>query len=314
MSNPTPEGAGSTTRYPGYTLRNSSHCSHRRHITNRSSRRGTVRAGHPPHSASASRRESVLSGAPVRRDDGSTLDRNGDRERCQRRVAAPHAAARTGRAKTMTRQTTSIPGHWPLVLAIAIPLMAARPAPAQPAANPGRHEEGAADHRGSIVRLPQEHRRLFRGLEAGGEPGEYHRRRPIHRPGLGPGGLRERDSGRGSDRAPSPDRRPLQLWTDERRADLARLLDGARRLAAADALVALEGPNEPNNWGITYQGQAGGRNLSWLPVAKLQRDLYRAVKSDPVLKTYPVWSITEGGAETDDVGLQFLTIPAGAAR
>src|SRR5205807_3497879 len=62
----------------------------------------------------------------------------------------------------------------------------------------------------------------------------------------------------------------------------------------------------------TYQGEAGGRSGTWMPVAKLQRDLYRAVKSDPLLKKYPVWSITEGGAETDNVGLQFLTIPNGA--
>lgn len=94
--------------------------------------------------------------------------------------------------------------------------------------------------------------------------------------------------------------------------DLARLLDGARRLASAGALLALEGNNEPNNWGVDYQGEKGGRNLSWLPVAKLQRDLYKEVKSDPVLKKYPVWSISESGAETDNVGLQFLVIPQGA--
>ena len=95
--------------------------------------------------------------------------------------------------------------------------------------------------------------------------------------------------------------------------DIPRLLDGARQLAAADALLALEGPNEPNNWGVTYQGEAGGgRAPSWVAVAKLQRDLYAAVKSDPVLKKYPVWSITENGAEADNVGLQFLTIPQGA--
>ena len=94
--------------------------------------------------------------------------------------------------------------------------------------------------------------------------------------------------------------------------DIPRLLDGARQLAAADALLALEGPNEPNNWGVTYAGQAGGGHTpSWLAVAKLQRDLYTAVKSDPVLKTYPVWSLSENGAETDNVGLQFLTIPTG---
>jgi hypothetical protein len=47
-------------------------------------------------------------------------------------------------------------------------------------------------------------------------------------------------------------------------------------------------------------------------VAELQRDLYNAVKNDPVLKVYPVWSPSETGAETDNVGLQFLTIPPGA--
>lgn len=36
------------------------------------------------------------------------------------------------------------------------------------------------------------------------------------------------------------------------------------------------------------------------------------MKRDPVLKKYPVWSISEGGAETDNVGLQYLTIPTGA--
>ena len=94
--------------------------------------------------------------------------------------------------------------------------------------------------------------------------------------------------------------------------DLARLLNEARPLASAGALLALEGNNEPNNWGVTYQGEKGGRDLSWLPVAKLQRDLYKAVKSDRVLKDYPVWSISEAGAQTDNVGLQFLTIPDGA--
>lgn len=96
-------------------------------------------------------------------------------------------------------------------------------------------------------------------------------------------------------------------------SDLKKLIDTARPLAAADALLAFEGNNEPNNWGVTYQGVAGGGKApSWVAVAKLQRDLYRAVKSDPVLKKYPVWSISEGGAETDNVGLQFLTIPTGA--
>ena len=94
--------------------------------------------------------------------------------------------------------------------------------------------------------------------------------------------------------------------------DIARLLEGARQLAVAGALLALEGNNEPNNWGVTFQGERGGRTNTWLPVAKLQRDLYQAVKNDPVLEDYPVWNLSEGGAQTDNVGLLFLTIPAGA--
>lgn len=94
--------------------------------------------------------------------------------------------------------------------------------------------------------------------------------------------------------------------------NIPKLLETARQVAEAGALLAFEGPNEPNNWGIHYQGQAGGRNQTWMPVAKLQSDLYQAVKTDPLLKPYPVWSISEGGAESDNVGLQFLTIPKGA--
>ncbi|GHU63278.1 hypothetical protein FACS1894123_05720 [Bacteroidia bacterium] len=95
-------------------------------------------------------------------------------------------------------------------------------------------------------------------------------------------------------------------------AEISRLIDGAKQLAAAGALLALEGSNEPNNWGITYQGEKGGSRDSWLPVAKMHRDLYATVKSDPDLKTYPVWATCEVGAQTDNVGLQFLTIPEGA--
>jgi len=95
--------------------------------------------------------------------------------------------------------------------------------------------------------------------------------------------------------------------------DVRKLTETARTLAKAGALLAIEGNNEPNNWGVTYQGQKGGGNSpTWLPVAWLQRDIYRAVKSDPVLAKYPVWSISEPGAQRDNVGLQFLVIPAGA--
>jgi hypothetical protein len=77
-------------------------------------------------------------------------------------------------------------------------------------------------------------------------------------------------------------------------------------------LLAFEGPNEPNNWGLIYQDVKGGGGDSWVPVARLQRDFYNAVKGDPLLKSFPVWHLTEGGAEVDNVGLQFLAIPKGA--
>jgi hypothetical protein len=92
-------------------------------------------------------------------------------------------------------------------------------------------------------------------------------------------------------------------------SDLDRLTRTGKELARAGALLAFEGPNEPNNWGIAYQGKTGGRSESWQPVAALQRDLYRAVHDDPALRRYPVWGISEVGAQVDNVGLQFLTVP-----
>jgi hypothetical protein len=95
-------------------------------------------------------------------------------------------------------------------------------------------------------------------------------------------------------------------------SDLEKLIRTGKILAENSALLAFEGNNEPNSWGVTYQGeQGGGSAASWMAVARLQRDLYQAVKADPALSKYPVWSISEGGAERDNVGLQFLTIPAG---
>jgi hypothetical protein len=95
-------------------------------------------------------------------------------------------------------------------------------------------------------------------------------------------------------------------------SDIQRLVDDARKLAAENALIALEGANEPNNWSINYKGEEGGSKKSWLAVAKLHRDLYARVKNDPLLKDYPVWATCEPGAQTDNTGLQFLTVPKGA--
>jgi hypothetical protein len=95
-------------------------------------------------------------------------------------------------------------------------------------------------------------------------------------------------------------------------ANIKKLVDTGKVLANAGALLAFEGNNEPNNWGVTYDGEKGGGSApSWMAVAKLQRDMYKAVKSDPALAKYPVWSISEPGGQKDNVGLQFLTIPPG---
>ncbi|WP_245420310.1 MULTISPECIES: glycosyl hydrolase [unclassified Mesorhizobium] len=94
--------------------------------------------------------------------------------------------------------------------------------------------------------------------------------------------------------------------------DVKKLVETGKILADNGALLAFEGNNEPNNWSVEYQGEKGGGEFSWMAVAKLQRDLYHAIKADPALAKYPVWSISEPGAQQDNVGLQFLAIPPGA--
>ena len=93
--------------------------------------------------------------------------------------------------------------------------------------------------------------------------------------------------------------------------DLDGTISIGKALAASGALMAFEGPNEPNNFPITYNGQSGGGKGSWAPIAQFQEALYRAVKSSPDLQNYPVFAVSEAGAEIDNVGLQFLTIPTG---
>jgi hypothetical protein len=96
--------------------------------------------------------------------------------------------------------------------------------------------------------------------------------------------------------------------------DIAGTLAMAEQLHAAGALLAIEGPNEPNNFPVTYMGLTSSASTS-LPVARFQRDLYAAVKADAALSGIPVFHSSEaGGSEPDDVGLQFLTIPSGVER
>jgi hypothetical protein len=91
------------------------------------------------------------------------------------------------------------------------------------------------------------------------------------------------------------------------------LLSTGNSLANAGGLLSFEGPNEPNNFPITYNGQTGGGATgTWLPVAQYQSAIYSQVKADPTLMSYPVFGVSLDGAENDNVGLQFLTIPSGA--
>jgi hypothetical protein len=94
--------------------------------------------------------------------------------------------------------------------------------------------------------------------------------------------------------------------------DLDGTISIGKALAASGALMAFEGPNEPNNFPIAYNTQTGGGKGSWAAVAQFQEALYRTVKSSPDLRNYPVFAVSEAGAETDNVGLQFLKIPSGA--
>lgn len=95
-------------------------------------------------------------------------------------------------------------------------------------------------------------------------------------------------------------------------------VEGAEKVAEMGALIALEGVNEPNNWTVRYRDprdkviKESGGSLSWVPLAQAHADFYKAVKDSPVLRNYPVWSISEPGAEHDNVGMQFLEIPDGA--
>jgi hypothetical protein len=94
--------------------------------------------------------------------------------------------------------------------------------------------------------------------------------------------------------------------------DLDTYLSAAHAAHRAGVLTAIEGPNEPNNFPVTYQGKSVGRDKDWDKVAAYQRDLYRSVKSDPTLRDVPVFTISEVGAQQINTGLQFLTIPPGA--
>ncbi len=83
------------------------------------------------------------------------------------------------------------------------------------------------------------------------------------------------------------------------------------QLGKAGALFAVEGPNEPNNQPFNYKGVYCNRGTTFQGCANLQHDLYKELKADSNLVGLPMFSITEVGAEPDNVGLQFLSPATG---
>lgn len=97
--------------------------------------------------------------------------------------------------------------------------------------------------------------------------------------------------------------------------DLAATQAQWDQLAACGAMLAAEGPNEPNNFPLSYKGERcsyDDKRGTFLPCAKFQRALYSMVRHDPKLAGFPVWGMTDVGAEPDNVGLQWLKIPKGS--
>ena len=81
--------------------------------------------------------------------------------------------------------------------------------------------------------------------------------------------------------------------------DLADTQAQWEQLAACGALVSAEGPNEPNNFGFSYQGNqcsSKNGNGTFLPCAQFQAALYSMVHADPKLAGIPVWGMSEVGA------------------
>ncbi|MDD4992133.1 MAG: CARDB domain-containing protein [Paludibacter sp.] len=105
----------------------------------------------------------------------------------------------------------------------------------------------------------------------------------------------------------------VQTWNDlPFEQIITRTIATSKQLVASDALLAIEGMNEPCNWPVTYEGVTSSPTNS-VPIAHSQRDLYTQVKADWQLANYPVFHSSLGAAsQAQNLGMQFLQIPAGA--
>ena len=80
-------------------------------------------------------------------------------------------------------------------------------------------------------------------------------------------------------------------WETNLQQDMLQIDEIAR--AHPGAISAIEGPNEINNWPVTYKGQTGEAAAE-----AFQRDIYSAVHAYEALKGVPVYYLT-GGAPID---------------
>ena len=95
-------------------------------------------------------------------------------------------------------------------------------------------------------------------------------------------------------------------------SDLTQQLNVAVTLANAGALLSVEGPNEIWMGNVTWNGQTSSTSTTFLPAADFQSALYSQSQGTSVLTNYPVFDLTGGGDQPDNVGLQYLVIPSGA--
>jgi beta-glucanase (GH16 family) len=85
------------------------------------------------------------------------------------------------------------------------------------------------------------------------------------------------------------------------------------QLAACGAMIAGEGPNEPNNFGFSYLGQPC--NGSTMVGCKgYMKDLYTMFHGDLAFAGMQLWGMTEPGSEQENAGLQFLSGNADVAN
>ena len=84
----------------------------------------------------------------------------------------------------------------------------------------------------------------------------------------------------------------------------------------AGMLIAIEGPNEPDNFQYWYNGVkqtingAAQQLPGFLPIAQYSAALYTAIRANSTTAHLPIVGVSDRGS-TDNSGMQFLTIPTG---